>query len=481
MAVTQKSDEENDFLSQEFRDSISTVDESGKRVWIYPKKPKGRFFNRRLLVGWAILGFFFATPFITLPNGQPLLMLNVFERKFVLFGHLFVPQDFFVLALTLILIFVSVILFTVAFGRIWCGWACPQTLFMELIFRQIEYLVEGDAAKQRALNKAPWNGAKIRKRITKHALFIIISSIIGHTFLGILVGSGEVLEMLSEGPADHMGVFIGITAVSILVYLVFSQFREQVCIAVCPYGRLQGVLLDKDSVVISYDYQRGEPRGRLSKQKRDKTKEWGDCIDCHQCVDVCPTGIDIRNGTQLECVNCTACIDACDSIMDKIGKPRGLVRYASENQIKNQTKFRFTPRMIAYSGILVILLSIVTYLISTRSIVETTILKTTGQKMYEKTDDGQITNMYTIQIVSKTSDDLNLELKLVAPKGAEMNLIGNTAANIPIKGQGTFDGTFILTLPEESLKTRSQEVVLEVWSDGVLLETQTSSFIGPFR
>ncbi|MEQ9169287.1 MAG: cytochrome c oxidase accessory protein CcoG, partial [Fulvivirga sp.] len=316
---------------EQFRDGIATVDEEGKRVWVYPKKPKGYFHNLRKVVSAVLLILLFAGPFITI-SGRPLLLLNIFERKFVIFGQAFWPQDFFLLALLLITFFVFVILFTVVFGRLWCGWACPQTLFMEMVFRKIEYWLEGDANQQRKLNQRNWDFDKIWRKGLKHAIFMLVSIIIAHTVMAYLIGYKEVINIVSQPPTAHLSGFIGLTFFTFIFYGVFSYLREQACIAICPYGRLQGVLLDKKSIAVMYDWLRGEPRGKIKKNSDEQPK--GDCIDCKLCVHVCPTGIDIRNGTQLECVNCTACIDACDEVMVKINKPKGLIRYASYDSIK---------------------------------------------------------------------------------------------------------------------------------------------------
>jgi cytochrome c oxidase accessory protein FixG len=393
-------------FEEEFRDTLATVDAKGKRVWIFPKKPFGRFHNWRIVVTTILLTIFFVGPFLSYRD-RPFMLFNIFERKFILFGQVFWPQDFFLLALTLITFFVFVILFTVAFGRIWCGWACPQTLFMEMVFRKIEYWIEGDANEQRRLKNAPWTTNKIIKKGSKQLIFILISIIISHTTMAYLIGIDEVKTIVSQSPAEHMTGFIGLVAFTALFYGVFAWFREQACIAVCPYGRLQGVLLVKNSIVVAYDWLRGEPRGKLKKHQATITEKQGDCIDCKLCVHVCPTGIDIRNGTQLECVNCTACIDVCDDVMTKIHKPKGLIRYSSYTAIKEGTQKLFTSRIAGYTIVLTALISLLSYFVFTRADIETTVLKVPGT-LYTKTDDGQITNLYSIEFVNKTFEDITL-------------------------------------------------------------------------
>ncbi len=309
-----------------FRDSIATIGASGKREWIYPQQPKGKLYNARTIVGMVCLALMFGVPFIKV-NGNPLLLFNIFERKFILFGLTFWPQDFFLLGLTMITFIVFIVLFTILFGRVWCGWTCPQTVFMEILFRRIEYWIEGDASHQKMLNKGPWNREKILKKTTKRLVFFILSFIIANTFLAYVISIDKLWIIISEPVALHIKGLSSLLVLTGVFYSVYAYFREQVCIVICPYGRLQGVLLDKKSLVVAYDYERGEPRAKI---KKNETRTKGDCIDCNQCVKVCPTGIDIRNGTQLECINCTACIDVCNHMMTSVGLPEGLIRLDSE-------------------------------------------------------------------------------------------------------------------------------------------------------
>lgn len=464
-------------FDEEFRDSISTVDAEGKRIWIYPKKPSGRFHNWRIVVTTILLAALFAGPFIKL-NGKPFMLLNFFERKFIIFGQVFWPQDFFLLALTLVTFFVFITLFTVAFGRIWCGWMCPQTLFMEMVFRKIEYWIEGDANEQRRLDKAPWDAKKIFKKTSKQIIFLSISILIAHLVMAYLIGVDEVVKIVSQPPSEHMAGFIGLLAFTGIFYGVFARFREQACIAVCPYGRLQGVLLVKDSLVVAYDWLRGEPRGKIRKNEPKQEVSKGDCIDCKLCVHVCPTGIDIRNGTQLECVNCTACIDACDDVMVKIGKPKGLIRYSSYTAIKDGVLKIFTPRIAGYSVVLTALVSLLLYFIVTRADIDTTVLKAPGT-LYSKTEDGQITNVYNIEFVNKTFDDVALDVRVESPETASLLKIGDQ--NILVPKEGILKGLFMIKLPEEEISSMKMNVVLGIYQDGKKIETANARFIGPIK
>jgi cytochrome c oxidase accessory protein FixG len=455
---------------ESFRDSIATITSEGKRAWLYPKKPKGKLYNARTLVSYFFLIVFFAMPWIKI-NGHPFMLLNVIERKFVLFGIAFFPQDFILFVLALITFIVFIALFTALFGRLWCGWACPQTVFMEMVFRKIEYFIEGDMMKQKSLDKRAWDGYKISRKFAKHSIFFIISFLISNTFLAYIIGSEEWLKIATDGVSAHMAGFIAIVIFTGVFYGVYARFREQVCIVVCPYGRLQGVLLDPNSVVVGYDYKRGEPRGKAAKNGETK----GDCIDCSMCVHVCPTGIDIRHGTQLECIGCTACIDACNDIMDKTNKPHGLIRYTSENAIKNGSKFRITARVVGYSAVLAVLFSTLVILLSVRSDIETTILRTPGL-MYQKTDDGQISNLYNLELVNKTFRNLPIEIRAVEPQGT-IKWVGNGLDHL--KQQSVAQSVFFLIIPKNKIVRTKTPVKFEIYSNGKKIDDVETNFLGP--
>jgi len=458
---------------EEYRDTLATVDEQGKRIWVYPKKPKGKFHNKRIVVTILLLTTLFTGPFIKI-GGQPLLLFNIFERKFVLFGQAFWPQDFFLFALTLVILFVFIILFTVVFGRIWCGWACPQTLFLEMVFRKIEYWIEGDANQQRKLNKAPWGKKKLFKKGSKHLIYIAISVLISHTVMSYIIGVEQTVEIISKSPNENFSGFLAIMFFTGLFYWVFAYFREQACVAVCPYGRLQGVLLVKNSIVVAYDWLRGEPRGKINKQKNE---EKGDCIDCKLCIHVCPTGIDIRNGTQLECVNCTACIDVCDDVMDKIGKPKGLIRFSSYNAIKEGITKIINARVIGYSIVLIALISLLSFFIGTRSDVQVTILKVPGQ-LYQKTEDNRISNLYNIEFVNKTFEDKYIVLKIESEQfNAELSQVGNQDIYVP--ASELYKGVFFIKIPKNEIKHSKNILTIAVYSEGILIDRIETKFLGP--
>jgi cytochrome c oxidase accessory protein FixG len=454
-------------LDQTFRDSVATIDQKGKRKYIFPKKPKGLFYDRRTFASIVYLVIFFSLPWIKM-NGEPFIMINVLKRKFIIFGQIFGPQDFFIFALAMITFVVFIILFTSIFGRIFCGWACPQTIFMEMLFRKVEYWIDGDANKQQQLKAMPWNAFKIRKRATKIIVFYMIAFIIVNYFMAYLISMDEVLRYVHEGIAAHAATFIALIIFTTIFFFVYYWFREQVCIVVCPYGRLQGVLLDKNSIVVAYDYVRGEPRGKISEHNN------GDCIDCKACVRVCPTGIDIRNGTQLECINCTACIDACDEIMEAIDKPKQLIRYASENNIAKKEKLKITTRIKGYSFLLLVIASALFIILATRDAVDITILRTQGM-IYQTLPDGYIGNLYSARMFNKTHQDIEVSLSIPAAEGS-IEIIGKKPL---ITKESYAVITFLVKKKANLIKKRKSEVEIEVRAAGKKLSTKETTFIGP--
>ena len=461
-----------DEQKQEYRNQLATVTDDGKRKWVYPKKPSGKFYNARTIVSFFLLAFLVVVPFIKV-NGHQFLLFDFLNRNFILFGIPFGPHDFHLFVLAMISIIVFIILFTVVFGRIFCGWACPQTIFMEMVFRKIEYWIEGDARDQRKLNAEEWNGKKLFKKGVKNIIFFILAFIIAHIFLSYIISMDKVISIISQPPSAHLTGFVAIIAFSLIFYWVFAFFREQACTIVCPYGRLQGVLLDQDSIVIAYDHKRGEPRGKIKKNEVQSDK--GDCIDCHLCVDVCPTGIDIRNGIQLECVNCTACIDACDEVMVKINRPKKLIKYASLNGIENKTKFKITPRMMLYSVILVVLLGILGYLLSIRTDYSVNVLRTPGM-LFQGQPNGKVSNVYDLNIVNKTFNETPVQIKLESPANGELKLVGK---DIVLKSQQIVETKFLVLLDKTSLKRMNTPIEIGVYDGSKLIKKVKTSFLGP--
>lgn len=456
---------------EEFRDHLNNVNNSGKRVWLYPKIIIGKFYKLRRKFSWLLLAFLMITPWLHI-NGHPVFLFNILERKFILFGIPFWPQDFYLVALGLLTFIVFIVAFTAVFGRVFCGWACPQTIFMEMIFRRIETLIEGSPAQQKKLKAMPWNSEKIRKRFTKHFVFWIISFIISNTFLAYIIGREEMIKIVTEPINKHIGGFFGIVIFTSVFYLVFAKMRELVCVMICPYGRLQGVLLDPQSIVVAYDYKRGEPRGKLQKNKTEEKR--GDCVDCDLCVDVCPTGIDIRHGTQMECVHCTACIDACDSVMEKIHKPKGLVRYASKEGLENNTKFKFTNRIKAYTIFWLILFTVFCTLVILRKEVQVSVFRAKGS-LYSKAENGDITNLYDIKLVNKTFHPMVVKVS----SNKEHLSLQTLTDNLEVMPGEVKTVPMMVRMKQKDIKDNTIPFELQVYSKDKLLNSVKETFLAP--
>jgi cytochrome c oxidase accessory protein FixG len=458
-----------------YRDELATVDKDGKRIWIYPKKPKGKFYNYRKWLSYVLLIILFGLPWLKW-NGQPLFLLNVLERKFILFGIYFAPQDFHLFVIAMLILMIFIVLFTVIFGRLFCGWVCPQTIFMEMVYRRIEYWIEGDYNAQKRLTKAPWTIEKIIKKVGKQVLFFGIAVLIANTFLSYIVGVDEVMKIATEPISLHVTGFISMLVFSFAFYGVFSLLREQVCTTICPYGRLQGVLLDKNSLAVYYDFVRGEPRGRIKKKDPNPTEK-GDCIDCDLCVKVCPTGIDIRNGIQLECVNCTACMDACDEVMEKVDRPKGLIRLDSLTGIKDKTHNLINKRSIAYSVVLFLLIGLESFLFMNRSEVEILLLRTPGM-MYHELEDGYISNLYNYQLINKTEKEFEIQLESINIPDATFEWVGDAPVTI---GNTNTEGAVFIKIPKDKLNERKTTLRIKAMHNDVEIDKIKTTFLGPFK
>ncbi|MFN8257971.1 MAG: cytochrome c oxidase accessory protein CcoG [Bacteroidales bacterium] len=454
---------------ESFRDTINTVNYEGKRIWVHARKPSGKFYKYRKIVAFVLIVFLFLAPFLKF-KGEQLVLINVLERKFVFFGFIFWPQDFYFFYLIMLALFVFIILFTVVYGRLFCGWACPQTIFMEFVFRKIEWWIDGNPTAQKKLKEQKLNYTKFWKRALKHSIFWGISFIISNTFLAYLIGSDELLKIINEPVSNHLVGFISIVIFASVFYFIFAWFREQVCIIMCPYGRLQGVLLDSNSIIVAYDYKRGEPRGAARKKEIEAGVVKGDCIDCKLCVQVCPTAIDIRNGSQMECINCTACIDACNSVMKKVKKPLGLIRYASQNGIEKGQKFKLTTRNVAYTVFLILIMAVTTSFFMKRGDIETVILRTPGMEFQEQPNE-EISNLYNFKIVNKSNHNIDLEIKLLEPNG-HIVVSGETF----LKYSDKTEGVIVVFLKKQDIKQAKTKIKFGIYHQGELLEQYTSSF-----
>ncbi len=464
--------EENDIHEVTFRDRVSNVNEKGLRKWVYATKPGGKFYKYRTWVSVFYLTIFFVLPLIKY-NGMPFFMLNFPEGKFIVFGNIFWPQDFFIFAVSMITFIVFVALFTVIYGRLFCGWVCPQTVFMEMVFRKIEWWIEGSGAQQKKNSQAKLTTEQSIRKLIKHIIFLAISFLIANTFLAYVLSLDGLLKIIKEPIANHTILLTGLLFFTFLFYAVFAFVRDIICTTVCPYGRLQSVLFDKDTMQIAYDFKRGEPRGKLSKQADAIT---GDCIDCHKCVQVCPTGIDIRDGVQIECVGCTACVDACDEVMFKIHKPLGLIRYTSENEIAKGNKFHFNGRMKAYSVLLSILLIVTTVLIFTRRSVDTHITRVRGQ-LYQEIGKDTLGNLFNAIVLNKTNKPFDVTIKLENIPG-EVSLVSSKDAHM--KPETVNELTFFIRVNKQYIQKRSTDIKVGIYKDGQQIQTVKTVFLGPF-
>lgn len=453
-------------------DQVSTITEDGKRrKWLYPRLIKGELYKLRNIFAGFLLIFLFAAPFIKV-NGEQLVLLNVLERRFAFFGVLFTPQDFYLFVLGTLIFVVFIVLFTAVFGRVFCGWACPQTIFMEMVFRRIERWIEGDSIQRKKLDAGPLTLEKGLKKTAKHAIFLVISFLISNTFLAYIIGSDQLIQIMRDPLSAHIGGFIAICVFTLVFYIVFSHVRELVCTVVCPYGRLQGVLLDGNSMIVAYDFVRGEPRGKRKRGIEEQNK--GDCVDCGLCVDVCPTGIDIRKGTQMECINCTLCIDACDMVMTKISRPKRLIGFMSDEQIESRKPFVISRRIYSYMAIIVLLSSVLGYLIVKRTDVETTILRASGT-LYQLRDDGQVSNLYNAEFYNKTNKPVNFQV-VSAEEGVSIQYITKPKV---LEKSSSMKITFFVLRPLSSVKSYKSDLTLQVLSEGKVLENIETTFIAP--
>ncbi len=438
------------------------------RNFIYPKKPSGIFYTYRKWVSYVLLVFLFGAPFVKI-GGEQLILLNFLERKFVFFGLIFTPQDFYLFALAMLIMLIFIVCFTVILGRLFCGWICPQTIFMEMVFRRIEYWIEGDANQQRKLDAQEWNAEKIAKKGSKHFLFLVISFFIANMFLAYIIGSDQLYKIITEPVSDHYIGFFSIWLFTFVFYGVFSYVREVVCTVICPYGRLQGVLLDNQSLIVAYDETRGEPRGFIQKNLDQAAK--GDCIDCGLCVQVCPTGIDIRNGTQLECVNCTACIDACDEVMVKINKPKKLIGFYNHDYIKTREKFKLGIKAYGYAAVLFVVIMVFSSLIYKREDVETTVLRASGT-LFQKRPDGTVANLYNAELINKTNKNMKFAFKSTDPA----DKIEFIQADTLLPKEGNAHLTFFLIKNPSNITDFKSKVVFEIEVEGKVISKTTTTF-----
>jgi cytochrome c oxidase accessory protein FixG len=387
-------------------DSVTTIDDDGSRRFLFPSDVKGRFSTQRIIAAVGLIAIYLALPIIQI-GGYPAIFLDISTRRFHLFGFTLAAQDAWLLFFLITGLGFTLFLVTALLGRIWCGWACPHSVFLDQVYRRIERLIDGDARSRRRLAAAPLSGTKLVKRIVKHGLYLLVSAAIVHLLLAYFVSLPALWAMMSSSPSDHLAAFVFMIVSTGILYFNFAWFREQLCIVICPYGRLQSALIDDNSLVIGYDAKRGEPRGKLGAVGA------GDCVACNRCVQVCPTGIDIRQGLQMECIACSACVDACDDVMDRVKKPRGLIRYDSVSGLAGKPTHWIRPRTVIYTLLFVAgaVVSAITFLqVKPASFAITRIVGTPYV-----VDAQNVRNQFMVRIVNKRPD---IGRYVVSVKGA---------------------------------------------------------------
>ena len=448
--------------------SLTSVNEDGSRYFLHPADVKGKFTVWRRVFGALLLAVYVLLPWIPV-GGFPAVFLDIAERRFHFFGLTFLAEDLWIGFFLLTGLGFSLFYVTALFGRLWCGWACPYTVFLEHIYRRIERLVDGDSSKRKKLDAAPWTNSKVVRRVIKHGLYALVSLLLAHIFISYFISIPRLYDYMQKSPGQNAKAFGVMLFLTGALYFSFSWFREQFCIILCPYGRIQSALTDDDTVIIGYDEKRGEPRGRKSDPNA------GDCINCSRCVQVCPTGIDIRNGLQLECIGCAGCIDACDEVMDKIERPRGLIRYDSLNGFAGGKKHFFRPRIFLYTGFLALGATVLSLFLTTLHSAKVEIIRMTGQPYY--VDDSGVRNQYRLQLITKQTEPTIFTLKLTGlPEGAVILGLDETVTVNP--GEESMK-TLLVQIPKDKYKGEFKITLEARVSPGDFDLTDSIEFVGP--
>jgi cytochrome c oxidase accessory protein FixG len=420
------------------------------------------------VTAWALIATFTLIPILRL-GGKPLILLDIPAREFTFFGRTFLPTDTFLLMLLLFSIFVGIFLITALFGRVWCGWACPQTVYMEYLYRPLEVWIEGGRARQQRLDR---EGPDLR-RMLKYLVFFVVSAFLANTFLAYFVGWDRLLGWMTSSPAQHPAAFGVMLVTTLLMFLDFAWFREQTCIVACPYGRFQSVLLDRQSLIVGYDGGRGEPRERWHRDQQERTA--GDCIDCGLCVATCPTGIDIRDGLQMECVACTQCIDACDAVMDRIGLDRGLIRYTSQAELETGRRRFLRPRLVVYTALLAVMFGAFAFSLGGKQSADITLLRGLGAP-FQTLPSGEVSNQIRIKIANRSDGERAYRFEIVEPSG--LTLVAPENPLSVAAGDTQMTAAFI-TAPPSTFSGGELAIVLRV-ADGVDFERRLDyRLLGP--
>ena len=450
--------------------SVTSINEDGSRFIIHPADVKGRFTRWRRISSLLLIGIYILLPWIPI-NGYPAVFLDVMERRFHLFGLTLAAHDlwllfFFVSGLAFLLFYITAFL-----GRVWCGWACPQTVFLEHVYRRFERWIEGDSTARRKLDAAPWALNKIIKRGLTHGIFLILSALIAHIFLAYFISIPQLWAWIHSSPAEHWKAFVFISVATLLIYANFAWFREQLCIVICPYGRVQSALIDDDTLNVAYDYERGNPPGHV------KDASAGDCIDCRRCVQVGPTGIDIRHGLQLECIGCAACMDACDEIMDKVNRPKGLIRYASDRNLQGFKTRWLRPRSILYTALLLLGIGVAGMAFNSVEKAIALVTRMPGAPFY--VTDSYIRNQYQVRLVNKSTGILAFDVDVASEDFAfpvETSGFDNSAQ---LDSMAEHNGTFIVQVPRDAYAGPFRLTILIEGEPGEIRLEREVEFLGP--
>ena len=408
---------------------LSTLEQDGSRRWLYPKLSKGRLWKWRRALAYILIAVFVVLPHQR-TGGKPVILLDIVRRKFVFFGHTFLPTDSLLLALLMVGVFVTIVLATAFFGRVWCGWACPQTVYMEFLFRPIDRLFEGTAGKGGKPKRKPTGWLAL----ARYAVYLVLAMILAHTFLAYFVGTDALAQWVRSSPTEHPVAFLVMAVTTGAMLFHFLFFREQLCLIACPYGRFQSVMLDRQSLIVAYDTNRGEPR---KKGRHLEGEDVGDCVDCNQCVVVCPTGIDIRNGLQLECVNCAQCIDACNNVMDRVGKPQGLIRYSSQDALSGKPPKWLRVRTVAYPLLLTGIVVAFLVVLSTKFAFDARVMRGRGNP-FEQVSAGVITNNFLLRLRNRTDEERTYNIEVLEPSQAELADEESETVTLPSIGNKLF-------------------------------------------
>ena len=438
---------------------LTTMNADGSRNWMYPTPSKGRFYYWRMIVGWALIALFVALPIVPI-NGKPAVFLNVMEREFTFFGMTFYPTDTFLLMVLMIGTLVSIILFTALLGRVWCGWACPQTVYLEFVYRPIERWIEGKEHVRKRRDEASWTFDKAWRKGAKWSIYAGFSLVLAHTFVAYFAGWENLIHYMQSPPTENWGYFFMMAATTGLILFDFGFFREQMCTITCPYARFQSVLLDEDSLIISYDEDRGEPRGK-GKERSDL----GDCVDCGACVRTCPTGIDIREGLQMECIACTQCIDACDDIMDKMDFEPGLIRYSSEREDEGEDRRLVRPRTVIYSILLTVLAGVFLTALTTRGSFDVNVGRAAGDQPFMVLPNDHVANRVRVRVRNQTPKAASYEIKVDQPATASVRVVG--VSPITVQPEEMTRTEAWVVVPPETIQNGTQQATIRiVFSDG---------------